>query len=80
MLVSALYLVLRHTFWNAVLGCRSYEFKELEIVVLYVRAAIAPRFTSPAEPQTHYFGTRRSSISVNVKNKTTASASISQNT
>jgi len=33
-LISLCYLVLRHVLRLAVLGCRSHDFKELEIVVL----------------------------------------------
>ena len=46
MLVSLCYLVLRHVLRLAVLGCRSHDFKELEIVVLQHELGILRRQTT----------------------------------
>ena len=46
MLVSLCYLVLRHVLRLAVLGCRSHDFKELEIVVLQHELGILRRRTT----------------------------------
>ena len=45
MLISLCYLVLRHVLRLAVLGCRSHDFKELEIVVLPHELGILRRQT-----------------------------------
>ena len=45
MLISLCYLVLRHVLRLAVLGCRSHDFKELEIVVLQHELGILRRRT-----------------------------------
>ena len=45
MLLSLCYLVLRHVLRLAVLGCRSHDFKELEIVVLQHELGILRRQT-----------------------------------
>ena len=46
MLISLCYLVLRHVLRLAVLGCRSHDFKELEIVVLQHELGILRRQTT----------------------------------
>ena len=46
MLLSLCYLVLRRVLQLAALGCRSNDFKELEIVVLRHELAVLRRQTS----------------------------------
>ena len=46
MLISLCYLILRHVLRLAVLGCRSHDFKELEIVVLRHELDILRRHTT----------------------------------
>ena len=46
MLISLCYLVLRHVLRLAVLGCRSHDFKALEIVVLQHELGILRRQTT----------------------------------
>src|ERR1700737_2748725 len=45
-LISLCYLVLRHVLRLAVLGCRSHDFKDLEIVVLQYELNILRRQTT----------------------------------